>query len=216
MYFFQNNTIGYLLILSALLSRMRSFNLHIKELRSIKIESEQIAKMRSAAILLDKTCDTLEFVKICYSINTLTSFVHLAFSSVLCSYSMVSYLLREDANDFDLIFMMISIGWQLYNTPILVSMFIFPALIENEGKKTENSLDELLLKAQRTYTKAHKILEIVNLQLHHRRPIIECGIFEVTWKLLFLGIVACTSYVVIILQFEFLSFTNVNPDQLTE
>lgn len=211
LFLYQHNTISYVLITFAVYYRMKVMKLLIAKEEPQNLRSTRSSiRMKKLAIYLDKVCDLLEFVKICYSMNAVMSFLAMTFNLILCVYSIVSSAMRTDANFGDYSFMLMSIAWGIYYMPFLICMFVVPFLITKNGEEIEALISEILVKTEIHDKTAHKVFQILSLQLYHRRPRVEFGVFIIDWKLLLLGIGVCFTYVVIILQFELSSITNRN------
>jgi hypothetical protein len=83
-------------------------------------------------------------------------------------------------------------------------MFLYAKWIQEEEEGVESFLQKLLNNSDHGL-KAHRALHSLSMQMEHRRALIDCSMFVIDWKLLFYGFCACASYLVIIIQFEFLT-----------
>lgn len=122
-------------------------------------------------------------MKICYTVLLVGFMVHFTFDSVLCIYGIISYLYNRQPKPLDFIFCSTTIIWQIYIILFFVWIFIFSNLIAREGKRIEMAGHRI---AGRLCNKqVNKRVILISMQFHHRRPLIECGIYNIDWKLLF-------------------------------
>lgn len=166
---------------------------------------EMLDDLKDFAVMIDKICDCLERLKIGYTVNTVGFLMHFSFFTILNVYSVLSYFLKANVGIHDMHHCILTTSWEIYYAPFVVWTFVISNLIISEGKRIGIIIRKLCYKSQHK-EKFQKRASILLLQLHHRPPLVSCGVFVIDWKLLFQLIGACFSYLVIIIQFEFKGF----------
>lgn len=199
---FTNNAIVYMLILYIIYNRLTLINEYLKKLQKSECQSRDITKsFKDVATFVDRVCDCLGSLKVCFTIKIVTYLIHFAFFVILGTYGIISYFLQQNSTRLDLAHSLITLTWEIYYAPVVIWIYIFTNAIKRQGKEIEINIQKLLYK-NRQNIKVYKNSSFVSMQLHHRRPIIECGVFVLDWNLLLYSITACFSYLVIIIQFE--------------
>ena len=168
-------------------------------------EENLLKALRSVADVVDKLCDAVESIKFCHTINFVDYILHYLMLAILSIYGGSSYFFRQNSTKHDQIFSLLALTWTALYTPFIIFLFLISNMIKGITKSIENTIQSILNKTNLDL-KTRKTAQLLFLQLHHRRPLISCGIFVVDWYLLFhlLGI-GC-SYLVIITQFEWKTF----------
>lgn len=200
----QNNSIVYMLILYVVLEQLRAINEFVNQLKSNQVKQVSANDIRTIAILIQKVSDTLESIKMCYTINNIIYIVHFSSFSILCIYGLLSHYFQPNSNYGDLAYIALSTVWEIFYLPFLVWTFVMSSWIKNEGNKTNYAVKALMYESSfKDSSKAFRSAELLSLQLSHCSPMVECGVFIIDWRLLFSTICVCFSYLVIIVQFEF-------------
>lgn len=199
-------SVGYMLLLYLIYSRLCLINKFVRKIADNdceKNEAKIVDDLKRARILIDTVCDYLEVVKKCYTISNIVNIIQYSFFAILGIYGLISYFAQPNSIISDLAYSLLTIVWIAYYTPFVAWVFVVANLIIKEGKRTEVLVQRIMCKKQRKHSKIHKKVQIILMQLHHRRPVIECGVFIIDWKFLFYTLGVCFSYLVIIIQFEF-------------
>lgn len=202
---FENNSIGYILILYIIHFRLSQLNGFIEKASSGKYSTKQtLRSLKSLSLSLNRICEILEGLKFFYSINNIAYLTHYAVYSLLSIYGFISYFFQSGSTSFDLRIALFTLSWELYYTPFIVWIFTLAGEIKTENVRTEKLLQRLL---SNNYLKPKvlKRIKLLTLQLEHQSPAVEHGMFVIDWKLLFGGMCACVSYLVIIIQFEIIT-----------
>ena len=199
----QNNASAYMMITYLIYSRLLLVR---KFLESVCInqrmaEKETVKNIRKVCVFVDKIGDTLDWMKISYTIMLIGYIAHFTFYSVLSIYGFLSYGYNIDRSYLDLVFSSITMLWNIYYAPFFIWIFIFSNRIEQEAKLIEMSAHRISDK--RRSMKITRIVNLISMQFYHRRLTIECGVYVIDYKLLFLLISSIFSYLLIIIQFEF-------------
>lgn len=177
-----------------------------KKLR-ISDEKTTIENLNVVAVFVDQICEELEAISFCYLINTVLLLLQVSSIVVLGSYGYVSYFIRSNPKEMDLIYGFSTCMWALCLMPFLVWQFLVSHWIKKEGDMIEVILINYTANENFKWNqKVFKKTQLMNLQLQHRRPIISCGGFVIDWSLMFGLITAGFSYFVIIIQFELNTF----------
>ena len=201
---FQNNAIVYMITLYIIYTRLSLICGFLEKLSTNHETSfeEVVGKLKSIAKFVDRISDTLDLMKVCYTIRISVHVVHFTFNTVLSVYGFISYFLKSQSTYMDFAFGCITLQWEIYYAPFFIWVFIFSNLIQRKGKRISMKMLQVLSKKNRSRT-INKRTRLINMQLHHRRILIECGVFVVDWKLFSLVVSSALSYLLIIVQFEF-------------
>lgn len=198
--FFQNNAVAYMVIVYMLYSRLSSIRRYLNALDS-KSHEMILPTLNEISFLVDKICDTLDLMKICYTIKLLGYVLHFTFYTVLGIYGYLSYFYNSSPSYLDLAFCSMTLMWEIYYAPFFIWILVFSNLIEREGEKIEMSAHNISEKFPGV--KIIKRVNLIAMQCHHRRLLIECGVYVIDWKLLFVMFGSVYSFLLIIIQFEF-------------
>lgn len=170
-------------------------------------ETQEILKsLKTCAELIDKVCDVLESIKLCYVINTVTYILHFSFFTVFTIYAIISYLVRKTSTEYDWIYTLLTLTWDVYYSPFVIWVVLMSNWIKNAGRRIERRC-QMILHKSRHDVKIYKTTELILMQLEHRRPLISCGVFVIDWYFLFYMMELCLSYLVIIVQFEWKTYS---------
>lgn len=204
---YQNYAYGYMMIvyrIKLLLSDVGDYadKLGKSSEKNLHRESDEL---KNISIIVDKICDCLEGLKVGYTINTVAYLLQFSFSTIMTVYSVLAFLFKRNSGPRDLEHCILIISWEIYYVYFVAFVFVVANLISKEGKRICLTIQELRYKCQQN-AKFHKRAALMLLQMHHRPPLVSCGVFVIDWKLLFQLMGACFSYLVIIIQFEFKSF----------
>lgn len=203
-FLYENNILAYIMMLFVIYHRLTTLTESIKYL--CRENQEYSSKdMKFSLIFLDKVCDTLDMLKTCYTIDSIVYLTHFAFHLTFTAYGIISYSFRNDVTYIDFTFVFLTIIWQIYHVPFVFSILIFSYLISKRGKEVETILNNITLKSFHRNIKFHAMTQTMSLQLYHRQPVIDYGVFEINWKLVFGALVSSISYLVIIVQFELIN-----------
>lgn len=150
---------------------------------------------------VNQICDVLDATKFCYTFNNVGYLLHFFFHSILSIYGLVSYFFKKEKKFNELAHFSLGFAFECYYGLLVVWMFLYAHLIKSDGERME----ALILKLATRFClnkNFQRPAGMLSLQLGHRKPIVEHGLFEVDQKLLFGGMCACFSYLIIIIQFE--------------
>lgn len=166
---------------------------------------EVLRKLKIVANLVDKVCDSLEPIKICFTVNLTIYVLHYSLFSTFSIFGTFATFFRSGSSDLDQTYSLITLMWQMFFSPFFVWVFLLASWIKQAGKEIETKMLKNLHENCHTL-KVYKRTELVIMQLKHRRPLITCGVFVVDGYLLFHLMVLCSSYLIIIAQFEWKTF----------
>lgn len=197
---YQNYLVGYMVCIYTIYFRLFHIRKYIEHSEPIKNNLEQ--DLKGVASLVDKICDSLDCLKVCYTINTVIYLSHFAFYSIIATYGFISYFSKTNRSSLELTLSLMTLCWHSYYAPFVIWMFLLASWIKKEGKMIEVFIQKLLHKTPSQKVKTHKRAEFIFMQLHHRRPLISCGVFVIDWHLLFYFMGICFSYLVIVIQFD--------------
>lgn len=205
---YQNYVTTYILTIYIVYFRISNINDWLKSFGDQEnIKKEKLVEcLRLVAILVDKICDTLESIKFCYTVNNLSYTVYVGFFSVLGVYANVSYFFRTNPSSMELFFSLLTLIWNFYYIPFLLSIFLISNWIKKEGKLIDFHVRTLLTKCSSLDTNILKKTNLITMQMQHRRPIISCGVYVIDWYFMFTLIATGFSYLVIIVQFDLKTF----------
>lgn len=200
----QNNSLAYMLTIYSIYHQLSLLNEFLRILASDELKSDRDIdiEMRLVARIVDKLCDILETLKIVFSVSNIIYVFFFAMYFILVMYSAISYFIQDKATQADLSYSCFGIVWGLYYSPFIIWSFVVSSLIVREGRKIESSFQKILFK-NRIDLKIYRRVELLSLQLEHRHPDIDWGMYKIDWKFLSYLIGLCCSYIVIIVQFEF-------------
>jgi len=203
-FLYQNNILAYIMMLFVIYYRLSAL---IESIDYLNKENQEFSlkDLRFSMIFLDKVCDTLDMLTTCYTVSSIVYLTHFIFHLTFTAYGIISYSSRNDLTYVDFIFVFLTSIWQAYNFPFVISILIFSYLIPKKGKEVETAVNNILLKSSLPNIKFHTMVQTMSLQSFHRQPVIDYGIFEINWKLVFSALASSISYLVIIVQFELLN-----------
>lgn len=198
---YQSYLVGYMVIVYTIYFRLFLIRKFIEKQFLDKENELSIKNLKSVASLVDRVCDSLDSLKICYSINTVVYLIHISLYSILTCYGLLSYFSKPKNLPGELLFSLIYLSWTFYYAPFGIWTFLTANWIKKEGKIIETQIQKLLFKYIGNVNH-HKRAKLIFLQMYHRRPIISCGVFVIDWGLLFYFMGVCFSYLVIVIQFD--------------
>lgn len=202
----QHYFIGYMLIIYVIYFRMKLIRKFLEKLGNererLSVE-QMITNLKSVMIFIDRIGDTIESVKFGYTINAVAYVAYFSFFTILTVHGFLSYFFQPNSTDLDLVYSILSSCWEIYYSPVFIWIFFFANQLRKECMKIQVSTQKLFFKTHQQELKVHKIAEFFLMQLHHRLPIISCGVFSIYWNFLFYLIATFFSYLIIIIQFEF-------------
>lgn len=200
---FQNSAVVYMITLYAIYYRLCLANEFLAKLNNDKKISEKdvVKKVKNISAFIDKICDTLELMKICYSIKLIAYALHFLFYNILCIYGWICYFFRGQSSYFDLVHCSLTFFWEIYYAPFFIWVFLFSDLIQQEGRRLIMVLNRISQNGRSI--RIEKRITLTIMQINNRQYLIECGIFVINWKFLFVFMGICFSYLLIIMQFEF-------------
>lgn len=202
---FQFYSTGFMTILYIVHYRLSQINQHIEEIMQAMSIQEICDDIRTIARCVHQICNVLDLTKFCYTFNNVSYLLHFCFHTILCIYSFISYFSKEEKTSIDLSYALLKLLFELFYSPFVIWTFIYASRINSEGKRME-------VLVQKMSTKFHlnenirKDSQILNMQLGHCKPIVGHGLFEIDLKLLFCGMCACFSYLIVIVQSEIKQF----------
>ena len=164
-----------------------------------------IEKIKTCGNLVDQICDALNFSIFCHTFNTISNILHISFMTILSIYSIISLFGRKSFSKHDAIYTILLIAWNLFYSPFCVWLFLVSNKIKNKRKEIEICMQNILEKNPHDL-KLFKKAELVFLQFEHRQPLNSCGFFVIDWFLLFQLIAMFSSFLIIIVQFEWKTF----------
>lgn len=199
----------YMISIYMVYFRLRNVNEFMKKIENAREnanEKEFREMLNTIAIIVDKICDVLDSIKICYTVNSLTFISYATFFFVLGIYGNFSYFFRVNPDEMELFFSLLTLFWNMFYFPFLMTIIFISNWIKHEGKKIESQIQQFSLNFLNFDVKSHKKTQLILMQLSHRRPIVSCGVFNIDWYLLFGCIATGFAYLVIIIQFELKTF----------
>jgi gustatory receptor len=168
---------------------------------SVEESRTLIKKLRAVSGILDATCDAMESIKLCFSINMINYVLQYTFMLTYSAYSIISYAFHDKSFKLDLIYMLMAITWTLTYTPKVLFLFWISNAVNNKEKSIED-LVRTIQSRNISDLKLQRKAELLILQFEHRKPLLSCGLFSIDWYLLFYLLGTSYSYVLIIIQFE--------------
>lgn len=205
------NTVGFLsyayvyfMLIYSIYFRLNILSKFVDELGSDERKSDnEVSKaLRTVSIIVDKFCDLLETIKLCYTISTVIFIFHFLLFSILSVFGIINYIFQPNSTSLDLSYSLLTLVWEIYYTPFMVSIIALAFLIKRKGEKIRQSIQKMLFGNRRSLL-INERANLISLQLFHRGPSIEVGVFAIDFKLVFTMLGLCFSYLVIIIQFEF-------------
>lgn len=161
---------------------------------------EILKVLNLGSVFFDKISDIMESIKRISSASLVIFLLQGTYFTVLANYSFIAYNINEDSDEVDFAMVVSSLNWCFYFSIFNFWIFYYAQQIKNESQRFENFVQHF---ASQTNLKAiHERIQTVHLQLQHRRPVVECGVFVVDPKLALHLVSICFSYIVIILQFD--------------
>lgn len=204
--FYQNSAIVYMIFIHLIHLRLSLVRKLIQNLiNDQKLTTEELlAKLKTIAIFIDRVGDTLDEMKICYTVKLAVYIFYFLFYTVLSIYGYISYFCNSKSSFTDLNYSGLIVSWEFYYAPFFIWIFIFSTRVKLESQAISMLSQKLLLKKSQkdSSLKIGRRLKFITMQLFHRQLLIECGVFTVDWKLLFFIIGSIFSYLLIIIQFE--------------
>ena len=199
--FFQNNAIVYMIVIYAIHDRLSLVQVFLESLKNDceVTEKEVVRKLRRISVFIDKIGDTLDTMKICYTILIFIAINYFTFYTILSIYGSISFAFIHSSY-LDFAFCCVTLVWEFYYAPFFFWIFMFSSLIQREAKEIQLTVSKIAVKWRNK--KICRRANLINMQLSHRRLLIECALFLVNWKFFFTFIGICFSYLVIIIQFE--------------
>lgn len=194
---------GFILTLYTIHSRLAIMTNFLQKHEKENTESLE-ERVKFAAIFVDKICEVLEATKFCFAFNNTTYLLEYLFFTVQANFSLISYYLSTQSGPFDYIHVMMNVSWSFCLSYFVIWTFILSEMIKRDGKRFEKVVQNLVSKDY-SQLRIHKAVQLLQLQLHHRRPIVEWDIFTIDAKLGFQLWGICLSYLIIVVQFEFMN-----------
>lgn len=197
---FQNYATCYMLVVYEVYKRLTYINTFL--LKIVEEEDENILRdLGIVANFLDKTSDCLGFIKFFYTINTACYLFNFAFFTILLIYGLISCIFQDNTTNLEISYCLLTLVWEVFYAPCVIWTLLVGCGIKREGKFFETNIHKLLLEIRQS-KKVERKINLIILQLQHRRPMIENGFFVIEWKIVLSFAALCFSYLVIILQFE--------------
>lgn len=203
---FQKQAIVYMMILFSFYFRLKLLNHLLRECQNGHSTLQDIiTNLKGVRYLIDMICDNMESTKTCFTVTAVICILHFSFLTILLVYGIITFWFSDESSPTEIIHILHSVIWEIFYAPMVIWVLVTGNLIKHEGAKIEVNIQTILYKNQHD-EKSFKLAELISMQLQHRRPTIECGIFVIDWKLLFFLLSLCFSYLVIIIQFEVKNF----------
>lgn len=202
---YQGYACGSMITFYIIHSRLAIMNDFIEKSK-IAQNRELLKVLKIASIFNDKVCDTLESIKVTSSISTAMYCIQGSFFAVLSNYSFISYHSNKDATLADKVFFITVSNWSTYYSVFLFWTCYYSYELEKEGERFKTIAQSFLASTSRK--EFHKRVQLIHLQLLHRRPRVECGLFNIDPKVQFYFASLCFSYIIIIVQFDSKHFSN--------
>lgn len=166
----------------------------------LQMKNELLKVLKTASVFMDKMCDIMESIKRTSSASLVFFLLQEVYFTVLSIYSFVAYVFNEDAHEVDRILFVSSVNWCFYFFTFNLFIFYYSHKIKQEGHRFEAIIDQFSYKTN--LKEIHQKIQLIHLQMKHRRPIIQCGVFAIDPKLAFELMAMVFSYMIIILQFD--------------
>lgn len=194
--------IGYMLLLSAIYSRLIAVNECLKQQILLQHQSHRnnIKVIKKITIIYEKLCDITDLYNVCFAFNIMIYFVQFTFFVIFNLFAIYQYLITPVSQYHELIFNFISFGWVLYYAWSAIWILIFSSWIKTQGNET-GALFHKLMNVKNDINLMNTF-NITTMQLNHRQLSISCGLFEVDWQYLFGFIGTVFSYLIIMIQFD--------------
>jgi 7tm Chemosensory receptor len=197
----QNNALLFLMTLYLVQSRLSKINEYLKQQHHS--QGEQVTSLRTVAKFLDRICDTVESIRYCQTVNAIIYLGQFCFYTILLFYGYTCKIFQPSARINETHFVLISTIMEIYQGSLVIFIFWLAHCIRRESKISEILIQQLSYGREQD-VRDLRAAQIVLLQLTHRAPSISCGLFVVDWKLLLGMFALCFSYLIIIVQFEFM------------
>ena len=164
-----------------------------------------IEKLKTCGDLVDQICDALKFSVFSNSLNTISNLLHFSFMTILSIYSIISLFSRKSLSKHDATYTVLTVAWNLFYSPFFIWVFVVSNKIKNKKNEIEICIQKVLEQNPHD-AKLFKKAEVIFLQFEHRQPLNSCGFFVINWFLLFQLIAIFSSFLIIIVQFEWKTF----------
>lgn len=201
---YQGYASGSMMTFYTIYSRLAIMNEFVLKCRN-EPNQKLLKVLKIALTFNDKVCDTLESIKVTSAINTAMYCIQGSFFAVMANYSYISYYSNKDATLLDKVFAITAFNWCTYYSVFLFWTCYYSYKIEKEGECLENIIQGL--SASIKQKEVQNRVQLMHLQLFHRGPRVECGLFNINPKVMFYFTQLCFSYVIIIVQFDFKKFS---------
>jgi 7tm Chemosensory receptor len=161
-------------------------------------QSELLRALKKVDIIYYKLCDTCElvsstFLSLC--LYSLYQFMYFYVFSIFCF--IISF---KNPGPEAVFFTICGVCWVCLYSPFVFWMIIFSNRIKNQTSNMAEKAQTLLMK-----DKSLEVSRSINnllLSMSHRAPHIDCRLFGLNWKLLFVILASILSYELILIQFE--------------
>lgn len=201
---YQNYFAGFLYLLYYIDMFLATIVEHLDELLKVEgkmKENDVIETLKVVRILFDKISDTMENLQRCYLINTIVFMIYFTFSTIFAIFGVITNFLIDSLTRNYVSVMLII--WTFYNFPFVIGTFFYSSRIKREGRKLHAVCFKFLYQfGSNSNLKVCKSVQTLSLQVHHRRPLLSCGLFVVDWYFLFHIIGLIFSFLLIFIQFE--------------
>lgn len=169
--------------------QLNAFNLYLKQCLKHPGKVSILKVVKKASIMHDNFCDAFEAISVFYLFNILTYLFGFWYFDIFFVYEIFIYL--KAPND--------EIMWFFFYSNCTMWMIIFSSWATNEGKRTANLIEKMvvLTKDTKVAWKANILIQ----QVTHRSPKISCEMFDLNWKFFFSTIGAVFSFSIILIQF---------------
>lgn len=199
---YQNFFLGFMISLYSIYFTLDVIGSWLKSVvkQDIAKEKNDVQVLRLVSALIDSLCDVMEVGQKSNRMN-IVFFVHyFALLGVICTYCSIFFVVFESNAEFLAFFSMAAI-WISYNFMFFAWTFIFSSLIKKKCQVIELTCIKFLTRSDST-PKIDTSVQLISLQLYHRKLIFSCKMFNVDWIFLFHLIAESFSYLVIIFQFD--------------
>lgn len=201
-FFYMALNITYVLVLLAVYARLHGINLYLEQqIKDVIIVNDEICSLiKMAARLYDKICDSTELINSYFSFNMISSCIQFTFVIIFFSFGIFHHLVDVNSNNNQLLYSVVTFTWILYFSMPVVWIIIISSWIKNESELIVQLFHKLSM--LRNHKSIIRNVELVTLQMFHRKPLISCVLFDIDWTLALSIFGTTISYVVILIQFD--------------
>lgn len=189
--------LGFMMALSCGYYQLVGLNSFIQRCSEGKIKMSHVEMISKASKLYDKICDAFDEISRFFLITNLIFLAAFNFFNIFYFYSVYVYFKAPSPLISN--FLITAQVWAIYYAPAVGWMMTFSHWIHAEGCKTTDLVQKLASREKdvKTLEHSHRMVLLVA----HRKPIISCGLYELSWKTFFAMLSSIFSFTIIVIQF---------------